>query len=225
MTQATSQPGLVLDDVTITLHSAPLLTIERTIPPGDIVTVMGPSGVGKSTLLDYICGTLAPVFDARGTVSVAGRRIDHLPPQQRDIGILFQDDLLFPHLSVGANLAFAIKPSIKPRAKRRAMVEEALDAAGLAGFMDRDPATLSGGQRARVSVMRVLLSDPKALLLDEPFSKLDAALRQQFRAFVFELTKARHLPVLMVTHDADDAASAGGAVIELQPSSTGAQPG
>ena len=207
--------GLTLDNVTIALGGQTLVAVDTHVERGQIVTVMGPSGAGKSTLLDYIGGTLAPVFDADGAIMIDGGRIDQRPPQKRDVGILFQDDLLFPHLSVGANLTFAIKPTVKPRQRRRDLAEQALEAAGLAGFFHRDPATLSGGQRARVSLMRVLLSEPRALLLDEPFSKLDAELRHQFRQFVFERARDGGLPVLMVTHDPDDAASAGGPIITI----------
>ncbi len=210
-----SASGLTLDAVQITLGERPLVAVDTHVEPGQVVTVMGPSGAGKSTLLDYICGTLAPVFNASGAVLIDGERIDQRPPQKRDVGILFQDDLLFPHMSVGANLTFAIKSSVKPRQKRRDLVDEALEAAGLAGFFNRDPATLSGGQRARVSLMRVLLSEPRMLLLDEPFSKLDAEMRHQFRQFVFERAQDRGLPVLMVTHDPDDANSAAGPIITI----------
>ena len=135
------------------------------------------------------------------------------------MGILFQDDLLFPHLSVGANLAFGLAKG-GSAADRQARIEAALDEVGLAGFADRDPATLSGGQKARVALMRMLLSEPCALLLDEPFSRLDAALRAQVREMVFQRAKARQLPVLMVTHDAEDAAAAGGEVIALEGAAT-----
>jgi putative thiamine transport system ATP-binding protein len=125
---------------------------------------------------------------------------------------MFQDDVLFPHLSVGGNLAFAIPPQIK-RAERRARIEAALAAADLAGFGHRDPATLSGGQRARVALMRMLLAQPCALLLDEPFSRLDADLRAQIRGFVLDKLRAEGLPALLVTHDAEDARAAGGRVV------------
>jgi len=185
------------------------------IAPGECVTVMGPSGCGKSTLLAFVAGTIEPVFRATGRVALGARDVSDLPPEARRIGILFQDDLLFPHLSVGDNLAFALAPRVRERRKRRAQVAQALVEADLAGFADRDPATLSGGQRARVALMRTLLSEPQALLLDEPFNKLDAQLRQDFRQFVFAHAAERALPVLLVTHDAADAQAAGGRVVAL----------
>jgi putative thiamine transport system ATP-binding protein len=119
---------------------------------------------------------------------------------------------LFPHLSVGENLAFALPPAARGR-ERHERIEAALAEADLAGFSKRDPATLSGGERARVAVMRTLLSEPRALLLDEPFGKLDRALRDRFRDFVFDHARAAGLPTLLVTHDEADAAAAGGAVV------------
>jgi putative thiamine transport system ATP-binding protein len=145
-----------------------------------------------------------------------GADITNAPAHQRRVGILFQDDLLFPHLSVGENLAFGLRPG-GSKGERQAKIADALTEVGLEGFADRDPATLSGGQKARVALMRMLLSDPCALLLDEPFSRLDTALRAQVRALVFARAKARALPVLMVTHDAEDAAAADGEIITLAP--------
>lgn len=208
--------GLSLRDVTIAKDGAPLLAISYDVAPGNVLTVMGPSGVGKSTLLAFITGTLSPDFRATGEVWINGHNITHAAPHQRRVGILFQDDLLFPHLSVGANLAFGLQPGGSP-AERRARIDEALEEVELRGFADRDPATLSGGQKARVALMRMLLSEPCGLLLDEPFSRLDAALRAQIRDMVFERAKVRKLPVLMVTHDIDDAQAAGGDIITLGP--------
>jgi len=206
--------GLSLKGVTISKGGAPLLSVSHDIGPGEVLTVMGPSGVGKSTLLAFITGTLAPDFNAVGEVWMNGHNITNAAPHQRRVGILFQDDLLFPHLSVGANLAFGLRPGGNA-AERHAKIDEALDEVGLSGFADRDPATLSGGQKARVALMRMLLSEPCGLLLDEPFSRLDAALRAQVRDMVFDRAKARALPVLLVTHDADDAQAAGGDIIRL----------
>jgi len=185
---------------------------------------MGPSGCGKSSLLSYLCGTLEPVFEASGEVWLDGVAIHELPPERRRVGILFQDDLLFPHLSVGENLAFALPPTVRGRRERGARIEAALREADLAGFARRDPATLSGGQRARVALMRTLLAEPRALLLDEPFGKLDRALRDRFRRFVFGHARAAGLPTLLVTHDEADAEAAAGAVVDFPEAGPSASP-
>jgi putative thiamine transport system ATP-binding protein len=208
--------GLMLHGVGIALHAHRLVPpLEFTVAPGERVTVMGPSGSGKSTLLAYIAGTLAPAFRAEGRVSIDGDDVTDLAPERRRVGILFQDDLLFPHLSVGENLGFALTPALRSRDARRAAIARALDEAELPNFASRDPATLSGGQRARVALMRTLLAEPRVLLLDEPFNKLDSQLRHDFRRFVFEHASTRGLPILLVTHDAVDADAAGGRVIML----------
>lgn len=206
--------GLTLRNVCIMKGTAPLIEVDHHIEPGEVLTVMGPSGVGKSTLLAFITGTLPSAFKGMGQILLDGEEITFRPPHRRRVGILFQDDLLFPHMSVGANLSFGMSPG-GTKAQRRAKVNAALEDVGLAGYADRDPSTLSGGQKARVALVRMLLSDPAALLLDEAFSRLDAELRGQVRDLVFQTAKDRALPVLMVTHDAEDAGAAGGVVIEL----------
>ncbi len=205
--------GLVLDKVAIRLGQRVLVELSATIPPGEVLTVMGASGSGKSTLLAFVGGFLEPAFSASGSVWLDGQEITRLPAHQRRLGLLFQDPLLFPHMSVGGNLVFALRDPAG--ASRRELAEQALAEAGLEGFFERDPATLSGGQKARAALMRVLLSKPRALLLDEPFSKLDAALKQQIRSFVFAEARSRGLPVLLVTHDRADADAAGGAIVDL----------
>lgn len=206
--------GLHLDRIVITRGDAQLVAINTRVAPGTITTLMGPSGVGKSTILSAVIGTLAEGFSLTGHVRLNGQTLTKLPPEKRRIGILFQDALLFPHLNVGENLAFGLVSGGTGSARQN-MVEAALSNVGLTGFAHRDPATLSGGQRARVALMRMLLSEPKALLLDEPFSGLDADLRAQIRQLVFDHAKARQLPVLMVTHDREDADAAEGTIIQL----------
>lgn len=206
--------GLTLDRVTIDKAETRLIDIDCTIPPGEALTIMGPSGSGKSTLLSWIIGALPPEFSAAGRILIDGADITRTPPPRRRIGILFQDDLLFPHLSVAGNLAFGLARSV-PRAERARAIETALDEIGLAGFGPRDPATLSGGQKSRVALMRMLLSEPRALLLDEPFSRLDTDLRAQIRSFVLDRARDRKLPVLIVTHDIEDAKAAAGPIHRL----------
>lgn len=204
--------------MTLSVHLHTLGSAQRTllrdlrldVPPGRILTLMGPSGSGKSSVLASIAGTLGSVAEGaealrfEGRIQLHGQDLTHTPTAQRGIGLLFQDPLLFAHLTVAENLLFAVPPG--PRASRQATVQQALAEADLAGYGERDPATLSGGQRARVALMRALLAQPRALLLDEPFSKLDAALRDQFRAFVFDHVRARGIPAVLVTHDAADIA-------------------
>ncbi|OJY31892.1 MAG: ABC transporter ATP-binding protein [Rhodobacterales bacterium 65-51] len=209
--------SLVLEKLMVTLPRAdrPLFEVSLRVEPGQVASVMGPSGVGKSTLLDAVGGHLAPGFRCAGRVWLEGRDVTHLSAEARRIGLMFQEALLFPHLSVGDNLAFGLSPAVKGRAARRAAVATALERAGLAGMEGRDPATLSGGQRARAALMRTLLADPAALLLDEPFSRLDTGLRAEMRAFTFAHIAERGIPTLMVTHDPEDATAAAGPVLRL----------
>lgn len=183
------------------------------VPRGEIVTLMGPSGSGKSTLFAWMVGALSDDFQARGELWLDARRCDGLPVESRGLGILFQDALLFEPFSVGQNLLLALPERIVGRARREA-VEQALDSAGLSGHYASDPATLSGGERARVSLLRALLAEPQALLLDEPFSRLDKTLRKTFRTWVFDAARARNIPVVLVTHDEDDIPP-GGELIEI----------
>jgi putative thiamine transport system ATP-binding protein len=208
--------GVSLEGVFIRLRERMLIPpLTCSVAPGEVTTVMGPSGCGKSSLLAFLCGTLDPAFTAGGRVRLGDVEIADLPPERRRIGILFQDDLLFPHMTVAENLAFGLPAGVIGQRARRARVEAALLEAGLAGFGNRDPSTLSGGQRARVALLRTLLSEPQALLLDEPFGRLDLRLRDRFRRAVLDHARSRRLPTLLVTHDPDDAAAAGGPVVEI----------
>ena len=206
--------ALRLENVAICLPPQTLIEpFSLTVAPGEIITLMGPSGAGKSTLLSFIAGDLESPFEASGRLSLDGVALDGLPPAHRRIGRLFQDDLLFPHLTVLENLLFGMARD--PRPLRLAKAEAALAEAGLAGYGARPPHTLSGGQRARVALMRALLAEPRAMLLDEPFNKLDAQLRGAMRRFVFDHIAERGIPCLMVTHDAADRPE-GGRLLQLK---------
>jgi putative thiamine transport system ATP-binding protein len=202
--------GLRLEGLSVSLGDRVLVRLSAVVAPGEVLTIMGPSGSGKSTLLGAITGTLGPEFRVAGRILLDGRDVTALPARDRRIGLMFQDALLFPHLSVAGNLGFAL-PARTPN--RAARIEAALAEAGLAGYGPRDPATLSGGERARVALMRTLLAEPRALLLDEPFSRLDADRRDRIRRFVLETARAHGLAVVLVTHEAEDAAAAGGPVL------------
>jgi putative thiamine transport system ATP-binding protein len=185
-------------------------------------SLMGPSGSGKSSLLAAVCGTLQPPLVFDGSITLNGQPIETLPTQARRVGILFQDDLLFAHMNVLENLLFGMPRTsgLSARQHREQATAQAMAAladAELSAFAQANPATLSGGQRSRVSLLRALLAQPQALLLDEPFSRLDASLRARFKDFVFTHCRARAIPTLLVTHDPADIADLA-RVVTLEPS-------
>ena len=190
-----------------------LLSLNEQVKGGEILTIMGPSGSGKSSLLNWLTGTLPNGFSANGEVWLNGENINNLPAHLRHIGVLYQDALLFSHLSVSGNIAFAMPKGNKKQ--RLEKIEHALEQIGLKGMANRHPDNLSGGQQARVALLRMLLSEPKAILLDEPFSKLDTQLRVDTRELVFSQIREHKLPAIMVTHDHSDAEAANGKLITL----------
>ncbi|WP_321148979.1 ATP-binding cassette domain-containing protein [Aeromonas jandaei] len=195
------------------LFSLPALQVA----PGEVLTLMGPSGCGKSSLLAALAGVLPPSGPIRleGDVTLGERRLTQLPPQARRIGMLFQDDLLFDHLTVAENLMFGMPASVKGHRARREKAVATLAQVDLTSQVDKLPGTLSGGQKARVSLLRALLAEPEALLLDEPFSRLDKPLRAAFRELVFAQIKALAIPAILVTHDEEDAP---GTILQLTES-------
>ena len=209
-------PGLQLQNVEICQGDEKLLGIDATIAPGEILTLMGPSGSGKSTLISAIAGFLPGAFSCKGKILLNTRDITGCAPDLRAIGVLFQDPLLFPHFSVLENILFALPPG-GTMANRCDTALSLLAEISMSQFAGSDPDKLSGGQKARVALARVLASRPKALLLDEPFSKLDDALRDSMRQLVFSEVKLRNIPTLLVTHDLQDAKATNGRVLTLNP--------
>lgn len=208
--------ALVLEQVTLRFNDSALFApLSLQVEPGAVTSVLGPSGSGKSSLLKFLCGILPPGIAATGTVRMGDEDLSALPPQSRGLGLLFQDPLLFPHLDVAGNVLFGLRAG-GARKERHQRVADALASVGLEGFGQRDPATLSGGQQARVALLRVLLAEPRALLLDEPFRSLDDDNRQRVRKLVFAEARRHSLPTLLVTHDQSDVEAAGGPVVELQ---------
>lgn len=214
---------LSLDQVSVAVDGRALFApVSLTVAAGETVALMAPSGAGKSSLLLAIAGGLRRPLSSVGTIRLDGRTLDGQPPERRGLGVLFQEPMLFPHMTVWENLAFAV-PRWHRAADRRARITQALESAELEGFATRHPRTLSGGQAARVALIRALLAEPRALLLDEPFAKLDAPLRKRFRAFVRARTAAAGLPCLLVTHDLDDARDLGARVAQLTCTSASGQ--
>jgi putative spermidine/putrescine transport system ATP-binding protein len=168
------------------------------------ITFLGPSGCGKSTALNIIAG-LIPATD--GEVWIDGERIDHLPPEKRGFGMVFQNYALFPHMTVFGNIAFGLQLQRRPADEIRRRVQEMLDLVQLPGFEDRYPGQLSGGQQQRIAIARALVLHPRLLLLDEPLSNLDAKLRIEMRAEIKRLHTSLGLTSIYVTHDQVEALS------------------
>ena len=207
------QSSLEIKNLQLFREDKLLLQLDAQIEGGDILTIMGPSGSGKSSLLNWMTGTLPSGLSATGEVWLHGQNISHLPTHLRHIGVLYQDALLFSHLSVAGNIAFAMPKGNKKQ--RFEQIADALEQVGLAGMENRHPDSLSGGQQARVALLRTLLSEPKAILLDEPFSKLDSQLRAETQQLVFSQIRQHKLPTIMVTHDHSDAEAANGKIVRL----------
>ena len=209
---------LNVKNATLSFDDIPLisnLTIE--VEAGEIILITAPSGYGKSTLLSWISGMPSPNLQAKGEIYLNGKPLHNLPIEKRSVGMIFQDPLMFPHLTVAGNLAFGLSRD-QSSASRKSIIDQTLHNIGLSGLGDRDAMTLSGGQKARVALMRSLLANPHALLLDEPFSGLDGKTRDEFALLVKEEIKARNLPVLMVSHDPRDKNYADKPAISLEAS-------
>ncbi len=193
-----------LADLSFGYGSNPVLRdISLTVPAGRFLTLLGPSGCGKTTLLKLIGGYL---FPTSGSVKLGGRDVTALPPEGRNVGMVFQNYALFPHLSARRNVAFGLEVRGVPRPERERRVEAMLDLVGLTGpERERRPAGLSGGQQQRVALARALVYSPDLLLLDEPLANLDRHLRDQLRAELRRLQRETGVAAVMVTHDQEEA--------------------
>ena len=196
---------LSVDNVDLSFDKVPVLTrATMAVDQGEVVAVLGPSGSGKSTLLRVIAGVAAP--DA-GTVTLSGHDITHVPTHQRGVGMVFQDNQLFPHLTVGENVAFGLKMAGTPSVVRRSTADDWLARVGLAGLGSRDVSALSGGEAKRVALARTLAVEPSVVLLDEPLTGLDRELHDRLAHDVAALLADLAITAILVTHDPDEAAT------------------
>lgn len=193
---------IAVDGLAVSLGTFRLSDVSFAIPAGAHAVLKGPNGTGKTTTLEAVCGLKR--LD-RGTVWIDGRIVTDLPPRERSIGFVPQDGALFPHLTVRENVAFALKVRAWKLPAVQARVDELAEQLGLAHLLDRMPQGLSGGEKQRVALARALAARPAALLLDEPFSALDAASRETLRRLLQTVRATSGVTILHVTHDAADA--------------------
>jgi thiamine transport system ATP-binding protein len=192
---------LDLDNLTLTQGDF-RLTAHWSVPAGARVAIIGPSGSGKSTLLSVIAGFLAPTS---GRVLWQGQDIGPLTPGKRPVSILFQDQNLFPHLTIAQNIGLGLSPALRLSSADHTRIDATLDRVGLAGLGARRPAEVSGGQQSRVALARALLQARPVLLLDEPFAALGPALKDDMLALVDDIARDTGSLVMLVTHDPEDA--------------------
>ena len=185
-----------LDNVFLADDALPM-TFDLQVAAGERIAIVGPSGAGKSTLLNLIAGFVLPT---QGNIWLNGENHTRSAPYERPVSMLFQENNLFPHLTVQQNLALGLKTSLKLTALEQDQIEQVADAVGLTSFLSRLPNSLSGGQKQRVALARCLLRDKPILLLDEPFSALDPELRLEMLNLIDELCHSKSLTLLLVTH-------------------------
>ena len=187
--------------------------LEVDIEDGEFVVLVGPSGCGKSTLLRMIAGLEGITA---GEISIGGRVVNNLPPAERDIAMVFQNYALYPHKTVGANMAFSLRMKGMPKSEIATRVNRAAEVLGLVSYLDRYPRALSGGQRQRVAMGRAIVRDPQVFLFDEPLSNLDAKLRVQMRAEIRELHQRLNSTTVYVTHDQIEAMTMADKIVVMQ---------
>jgi len=197
-------------------HFGPVIGVDGVnlaVEDGEFLTLLGPSGCGKSTLLRMIGGFEQPTA---GAIRIAGTDVTDVPPQQRDVNMMFQDYALFPHMPVGKNITYGLERKGIRGAAARDRAQSALDLVGLTGLFDRYPHQLSGGQRQRVALARAVVREPKVILLDEPLSALDANLREQMQVELKHMHDKLGITFIMVTHDQTEALVMSDRVVVMQ---------
>ena len=187
--------------------------VDVTIADGEFVVLVGPSGCGKSTLLRMIAG-LEGITS--GTIAIADRVVNNVPPSERDIAMVFQNYALYPHKTVAANMAFALRMRGMAKTEINTRVQQAAEILGLVPYLNRYPRALSGGQRQRVAMGRAIVRDPKVFLFDEPLSNLDAKLRVQMRAEIRELHQRLNTTTVYVTHDQIEAMTMADKIVVME---------
>lgn len=202
---APAHVGLELDRIFHRYGDTPVVDgVSLSIAPGELVALLGPSGCGKTTLLKIVAG-----FNRQtaGQVRIGGSAVDHLPPNRRRVGIVFQNYALFPHMTVAQNVAYGLDVMRVERTAKAARVKAMLELVRMAGFADRSPGQLSGGQQQRVAIARALAVRPTILLLDEPFAALDKALRLDMQIELKRIQRNAGTTTILVTHDQEEALS------------------
>jgi putative spermidine/putrescine transport system ATP-binding protein len=203
--KASTGQSLLLDNITHRYGAATAVeSVTLDIKGGELIALLGPSGCGKTTLLRAIGGF---INQSEGHVIVGGKRIDHLPPNKRAVGIVFQNYALFPHMTAAENVAYGLQARGAPRAATRSRVEEMLSLVKLVHLSKRYPRELSGGQQQRVALARALAVNPSILLLDEPFAALDKNLRLDMQIEIKHIQRLSGTTTLIVTHDQEEALS------------------
>ncbi len=201
---------LEINHLTMVFKHHQLVIPKLSVAPGQVLTLTGASGIGKSSLLQWVLGVPQPNVAIAGELSLNGVDLTQRPIEQRNIGLVTQQADLFPHMTVQQNLLFALTAQ---SADRQAWVAEQLNSVGLSEYGDAYPGELSGGQRARIALLRSLAASPKSILLDEPFSALDVKLRTSVREFTWSKLADAQMPAMLVTHDPADAP---GEVVNLE---------
>jgi putative spermidine/putrescine transport system ATP-binding protein len=197
------QPFIQFESVSKSFGSVTVIdSLDLAIHKGEFLSLLGPSGSGKTTILMMLAGFERPT---QGTITLEGTRIDQLPPYRREMGVVFQNYALFPHMTVAENVAFPLEMKRLPRAEIAKKVERALDMVRLAHLKDRRPSQLSGGQQQRIALTRALVFEPRVILMDEPLGALDKQLREHMQLEIRELHKRLGLTIVFVTHDQSEA--------------------